>query len=196
MYTIDSPLMGTRQLNIISLADRFSSMPYAYYTYVAWYEILGHYNNFCLAVNINAELVVAQMLHETYYGRSWWSARPRRNPAGIRVNGEQKPFLSSADNPKEWQLKEDEGLYKRGLAFPSWRISSATHIGHLLCYMYYDHEMNEIQFRFSEYSPNKPLLNKLRYRGVAKTVKGLNKRWAVGDQYAQAITRTANHIFV
>jgi hypothetical protein len=194
MYTRDSLLTKYVPMeNADNIVLYVANLRGATYKPVAIREILGYYQSFCQTVGLDPYLVFAQCLHETAYLRSEWSQRPRRNPAGIRVTGERKQYLSYLDDPKEWQ-KLDDGLYYRGLAFASWRQSAYTHIGHLLCYVYKDSEMNTKQLYFATYSPNARKLGELGYRGVAKRLSGLNRRWAVGAYYADAIARLANEL--
>lgn len=195
MYTADSVLSGYKELNKEFLAHIAASLPHSTYTYYDFLSIFSSYEEHCIVADINTELIIAQMFHETNWCRSWWSQRPRRNPAGIRVTGERKLLLSPKDIVKEWQWDSKENIYKRGLSFPSWQESSSVHIGHILCYMYTDSEMTADQLALSMKSPNKAILSALKYRGVAKTIRGLNGRWAYpGVYYADAIARIANTI--
>ena len=57
-------------------------------------------------------VVIAQMSHETGQLSSYWSQRPRRNPAGIGVTGAPGA----------------------GVSFPSWYDSVDAHVGRLLAY--------------------------------------------------------------
>ena len=191
MYTKDSALIGYKGLNIAPLVKLITGLKGSTYSVKSVEEILGHYDSKCAIVNLNTDLVVAQMLHETAWLRSWWSQRPRRNPAGLRVTGEKKKDLASYDDFREWQYNPENKLYERGLAFRTWEIASATHMGHLLCYIYTDRELNPTQFTFSLLSPNRAILDQRGYRGVAKKLSGLNKRWAIGPYYADGIAKVA-----
>lgn len=194
MYTKDSALVGYRGLNIAPLVKLVTSLKGSTYSVKSVEEILGHYDSKCAIVNLNTDLVVAQMLHETAWLRSWWSQRPRRNPAGLRVNGHKKKDLSPIDDINDWQFNPESGLYEHGLAFNSWELSSSVHIGHLLCYVYTDKEMNRNQFTFSLLSPSRNILDGRGWRGVAKKLNGLNERWAVGKFYADGISKLATVI--
>ena len=55
--------------------------------------------------------------------------------------------------------------------------------------------MNEEIQKLTFDAPGKALLNAVKYRGVAKQVKGLNGKWAYpGTFYADAIIKVANTI--
>jgi len=194
MYISNNSIIGYKPLAIMPIATYISTLPHPSYTVVDCKSILTSYNEHCKKVDIDPYLAIAQMCHETDYCRSWWSQRPRRNPAGIRVTGERTLHLASNHNPKEWQYDSVERLWKRGLAFSSWAESSATHIGHLLCYMLYDYEMSIDQLLYSALSPNKQMLNNLKYRGL-HTIDGLNGRWAYpGTYYSSKIAEIANKL--
>src|SRR5687767_15895550 len=57
--------------------------------------IVPAYFRVASSVGVDPALLVAQLIHETGGLTSWWSQRPRRNPAGIGVTGatprSQKP---------------------------------------------------------------------------------------------------------
>jgi hypothetical protein len=72
----------------------------------------------CTVVGVDPLIAVAQMVHETANLSSWWSQRPRRNPAGIGVTGANDP-------------KTGEPL---GVRFPGWSWAVRAHVGRLLMY--------------------------------------------------------------
>lgn len=193
-YTKDSSFIGFKEISTKNMASYFGSLKNRQYYYADFVYIFDQYNKHCKIVNLDTLLVVSQMAHETDYIRSWWAGRPRRNPAGLRVTGESKSMISLSDDLNEWQYDNTSRLFKRGRAYPSWEHSVKAQLGHLLCYIYKDHEMTSEQLAYSNYSPNKNTLNSVGYRGVAKKVDGLSKRWAVGEYYGEAIARMANNL--
>ena len=64
--------------------------------------IVGHYYATAPTVGLDPLLVVAQMVEETGHLTSFWSQRPRRNPAGIGVTGKAGVGLSFPD----WKTAE------------------------------------------------------------------------------------------
>ena len=84
------------------------------------------------ALGLDPWLVAAQCLHETGNLTSWWSARPRRNPAGLGVTGRT---LHTPPPDAAWAYDEAERRWRHGLSFPAWVTHSIpAHIGRLLAY--------------------------------------------------------------
>jgi hypothetical protein len=126
----------------------------------------------CASAGVDPLLAIAQMIHETGNLTSYWSQRPRRNPAGIGVTGEPG----------------------KGLSFASWdKDAIPAHVGRLLAYALEPRAANAAQAALIARALGyRPL--PAAYRGVAPTLRGLNGRWAVGARYADAIARVANAI--
>jgi hypothetical protein len=74
----------------------------------------------CTVVGVDPLIAVAQMVHETVNLTSWWSQRPRRNPAGIGVTGQVKPGHMTG--------------VPEGVSFPGWSWAVRAHVGRLLMY--------------------------------------------------------------
>ena len=90
-----------------------------------------------------AVIMIAQMIHETGALTSWWSQRPRRNPAGIGVTGQTRPEKPATG---AWQFDEQAGIWKEGVAFPSWKDDSIpAHVGRMLAYALKDSQANDAQ---------------------------------------------------
>ena len=68
--------------------------------------IVPAYFSVCASVGMEPVMSLAQMIHETGCLTSWWSQRPRRNPAGIGVTGrtglDQPP--AGASGASRWHL--------------------------------------------------------------------------------------------
>lgn len=152
------------------------------YTSTDLQVILATYFAYSQQVGVDAGIAISQMFLETGNLTSWWSARPRRNPCGYGVTGEQQlyPPLESG-----WQIKRP-GLWVKGYAFFSWDVAIKTHIAHLLCYALKDQNMSKMQLSFSENSPRKHLLPE-SYRGCARTVFDLSNKWAQNAKYGESI---------
>jgi Mannosyl-glycoprotein endo-beta-N-acetylglucosaminidase len=154
--------------------------------------IVPGYFTICAAVGVDPAIMIAQMIHETGALTSWWSQRPRRNPAGIGVTGQKR-----LDQPPAgaWQFDEHEGLWKEGVAFPSWKDDAIpAHVGRMLAYALRDDQASEAQraliARAMSYRPLPP-----KYRGAAPTLRGLAGRWAVpGTEYPNKLAQIASAI--
>jgi Mannosyl-glycoprotein endo-beta-N-acetylglucosaminidase len=133
--------------------------------------IVRDYYKTAKAVGLDPLLVVAQMVLETGGLTSFWSQRPRRNPAGIGVTGEPGA----------------------GLSFPSWKIAVRAHTGRLLAYSLASGSENQRQIQLIEEALDfRPLPQ--RFRGVAPRLEGLAGTWAADPQYAVKLARVANEI--
>ncbi len=150
--------------------------------------IVPAYFSVCASVGMDPVMLLAQMIHETGCLTSWWSQRPRRNPAGIGVTGRSGSAQPAAG---AWALKE--GSWLEGVSFTSWKDDAVpAHAGRLLAYALRDDQANEAQrAMIARAIAYRPLPAK--FRGVAPTWRGLNGRWAVpGTTYADKIAEIAN----
>jgi len=175
-------ILSTTTITLTQCFNYIRMRDHGEYTNVDLQVILASYYVYSQQVGVDAGIAVSQMLLETGNLTSWWSQRPRRNPCGYGVTGEQ---LTHAPLDSNWQVKRP-GLWVRGYAFTSWDIAAKTHIAHLLCYALKDQQMNKLQLSFSEFSPRKRLLPS-NYRGCARTVFDLSTKWAVDPKYGQSI---------
>jgi hypothetical protein len=147
------------------------SRPHGHYSDADVGVIVGHYFTVAPTVGLDPLLVVAQMVEETGNLTSFWSQRPRRNPAGIGVTGK----------PGE------------GVSFPDWTAASRAHIGRLLAYTLRKGTENQAQASLIEEALSfRPLPDELR--GAARTLKGLAGTWAHDPQYADKLSSVANQI--
>ena len=146
----------------------------------------------CAGVGVDPVILIAQMIHETGTLSSWWSQRPRRNPAGIGVTGQTRPEKPASG---AWQFDEQAGLWKEGVAFPSWKDDAIpAHVGRMLAYALRDDQADEQQramiARAMSYRPLPP-----KFRGAAPTLRGLAGRWAVpGTEYPNKLAQIASAI--
>ena len=140
-------------------------------------------------------LALAQMAHETGSLTSWWSQRPRRNPAGIGVTGRTLP--GEDDEPPEpaWAWDSAAQRWREGVSFPTWNDHAIpAHLGRLLAYARTDATASAEQRQLiSEAMAVRPL--PAGYRGVAPTISGLDGRWAVpGVGYGARIANLAGRM--
>lgn len=188
-YSENSKLVGYKPLNIDRVLQHLSRA-FVYYNAIDWRNILKAYDAAAKLGNIDPYLAVAQMLKETDFGRSWWAMRPRRNPAGLGVTGEETTEIPK--NTKEWALRND-GVYVRGYSFPSWEISAMAHIGHLLGYIYLREALTSDQIQLVDVDPRYEFIPE-NQRGEVKTLKDLDKKWNTTEGYGKTIATLANAI--
>ena len=93
--------------------------------------IFEAYRHTCEVGGLSLGVALAQVAHETGWLTSWWSAAPRRNPAGIGVNG------NTWSNPPVGPAAYDEKAksWRSGNSFPRWAPDAVdAHVGRLLAY--------------------------------------------------------------
>ena len=153
---------------------------------VARYRELGDW------AQIDWFLALAQLAHETGNLTSWWSQRPRRNPAGIGVTGRTLPGDPTRPPGPAWAWDGGAHLWREGASFQSWRdYAIPAHLGRLLAYARTDATASAEQRQLIDYALMiRPL--PADYRGVAPTISGLDGRWAVpGVGYGARIANLA-----
>lgn len=190
-YTADSPILGTDPTSLDRIASVILSRPTGEYTERDLRtSIIPAYLSLCAPVGVNPVLAIAQMLHETGNLTSFWAARPRRNSAGIGVNGQvryHEPLTPNwAKNGNHWEM---------GISFKDWvKESIPAHIGRLLAYALTDEQATDNQYAvIHEALEVRPLPPS--YRGCAPTIRGLNGTWAVpGLTYATKLAAYANRL--
>lgn len=95
--------------------------------------ILPAYWSWCEQAGVDPCIAIAQMCHETDHLRSFWSARPQRNPAGIGVTGQSS--VTRPSNADGWAYNPDRRRWERGISFPTWANHSVpAHVGRLVAY--------------------------------------------------------------
>lgn len=206
-YTEHSPILGAPRANQTSViaaiqlahAERRKQRqrPQPKYPDVtSLMLIIGGYFDVCQPVGINTDLAIAQMLHETDWLCSDWCDRPRRNPAGIGVNGNKQ--RQAPDDPTGWALLPD-GLWHEGLSFPNWYASVPAHVGRLVAYALAPEARSEAQAVLAAHAlAYRPL--PLDTQGSAPTLRPLGKvhnpsgrGWAQpGAVYGAKIATIAN----
>jgi hypothetical protein len=143
--------------------------------------IVPAYFRVATSVGVDPALLIAHLVHETGGLTSWWSQRPRRNPAGIGVTG-QKRLIKPVTGA--WQFDDREGTWREGLAFADWiKDSVPAHVGRMLAYaLRADQGTSAQQALIAKALSYRPL--PASYRGAAPTLAGLAGRWAVpGTEY-------------
>lgn len=199
MYTANSPILGAPQASPTQITSFILSRPHgSYNAHDVGNVIVPAYWSVCASVAVDPILVLAQLIHETGNLTSWWSQRPRRNPAGIGVTGETK-ITGTVGGPRvapdgDWAYWE-AGVWRAGVSFASWEHDAVpAHVGRLLAYCLRDSQANTAQRMLISRALAVRSLP-ASFRGVAPTLRGLNGRWAVpGTTYADSIAAIANAI--
>lgn len=112
-YTADSPIMAAPGALLATLLRNFPVSTPNYSVYDIHSVILPAYWTQATLLGVDPVVAIAQMAHETGALTSWWSARPRRNPAGIGVTG----------------------VPGAGVSFATWEHDAIpAHLGRLLAY--------------------------------------------------------------
>jgi hypothetical protein len=169
--TPDSALSAAPRARAEQAERLLLSRPHGHYSDADVHTIIGHYFAVAPAVGLDPLLVIAQMVEETGNLTSFWSQRPRRNPAGIGVTGEPGA----------------------GVSFPDWTTASRAHTGRLLAYALPKNTENQVQASLIEQALSfRPLPDK--FRGAALTLRGLAGAWAHDPEYANKISSIANQI--
>lgn len=153
-------------------------------------SILPAYWSVCSTVGIDPCLAVAQMALETGNLTSWWSQRPRRNPAGIGVTG-----ITSKMRPIGSSWAQDGTIWREGMSFADWANAAVpAHVGRLLAYATAPGTRTPAQRDLVRKAMSvRPLAN--AFHGSAPTLAGLDGRWAVpGVGYGMKIAQIADHI--
>jgi hypothetical protein len=156
--------------------------------------IIGYYWNIAKEGKGDPLIALAQCIHETDNLSSWWSQRPRRNPAGLGVTGETRTTPPMPNEQPLWAYHDTNKVWVAGLSFSDWQKSVRAHVGRLLAYALSDNEATPAQASLiKEALALRPLPNE--YRGSSKTLRDLNGRWAVpGNGYAESIADIAQRI--
>jgi hypothetical protein len=156
-------------------------------------EIVAAYEREGTTCGVDWFLAIAQMAHETGSLTSWWCARPRRNPAGLGVNGHS--VAGSPDVPPGPHWAWRDGRWWEGISFDRWDADAVrAHLGRLVAYAV------PPGGRFGPHQIIADEALKLRglsltIQGKAPTLAGLAGTWAVpGTEYPQRIALLANQM--
>jgi N-acetylmuramoyl-L-alanine amidase-like protein len=169
--TPDSALRAAPRARAEQAEHLLLARPHGEYTDADVRNIVGHYYDVAPAVGLDPLLVIAQMVEETGNLMSFWSQRPRRNPAGIGVTGQPGA----------------------GVSFPDWTTATRAHTGRLLAYSLPKGSENQAQANLiREALSFRPLPDALR--GAARTLNGLVGTWAHDPHYAANVSNIANQI--
>jgi hypothetical protein len=179
--TIDSRIVHAPRCTLGDLNYALGKTENKHYTVDDRQRIAWLYWDVCTVVGVDPLIAVAQLVHETANLTSWWSQRPRRNPAGIGV-----------------ELPPDHPDYlKVGVHFPGWSWAVRAHVGRLLLYAGHDAQDLLTNARLSALRIDANAVRPLPAEkfGTGKTVGTLAKAgWATDADYAHKLVTVANRI--
>jgi hypothetical protein len=123
--------------------------------------LADYYVRYCAEAGLRADLLWAQMIHETGYGMYGGDVMPEQNNyAGIGATGGGVP----------------------GLSFPTAEAGVMAQVAHMVAYVYTDSPVSWADATVD------PRFDLVRPRGVASVLADLNGRWAYpGTTYGQSI---------
>jgi hypothetical protein len=159
--------------------------------------IVPAYWRYAVSAGLDPVIVIAQAAYETDNFSSWWAARPRRNPAGIGVNGQRS--VAKPDDPTGWVYNAPCDRWEHGCVFGSWEDEAIpAHVGRLLAYLLPPRTGSAMQRAIIDlaltFRPLEPVLRgsvkALRHLGQACNPTG--KGWATpGKTYGRSIAAVA-----
>ena len=201
VYTAESSLLAPTNVDAATVVRYLTSRPTGSYTrYDIAHEIVPAYLTYCERAGLDAALVIAQMVHETGNLTSFWAQRPRRNPAGIGVNGQSRRELPGSE--PNWAFNPATGLWHAGVSFPTWKNHAIpAHVGRLLAYVLPAGAETAVQKELIDYATTVRIVPP-QLRGSVTTIRQLGAvhnrtglGWATpGHEYGERIAQIANQI--
>jgi hypothetical protein len=170
--TLETSLLAAPR-GTVQQAERYLlARPHGEYSEDDVRRIVRLYFETAASVGLDPLLVIAQLVLETGHLTSFWSQRPRRNPAGIGVTG----------------------AVGEGLSFPDWDTAVRAHVGRSLAYALHDGAENPAQSQLiAEALSFRPL--PAMYRGAVRKLGDLGHGvWAADNQYAAKLVQVANDV--
>jgi len=124
-------------------------------------DLAGYYVRYCAEAGLRADLLWAQMIHETGYGMYGGCVAPEQNNyAGIGATGGGEP----------------------GITFATAEAGVIAHVAHMVAYVY---DQSPVAWADATADPRFDFVNP---RGAAVVLADLNGRWAVpGTTYGQSV---------
>jgi hypothetical protein len=171
MLTAEAKLVAPPRATPEAFERRLLANRHGAYTDDDVRAILARYVLTSATAGLDPLLVVSQLVLETHNLDSFWSQRPRRNPAGIGVTG--APGV--------------------GISFPSWDKAVRAHVGRLLAYAIPKGSGTDAQCALVSEALAVRGLPATRL-GCAPTIRGLAGTWAADMSYADKLVRIANEI--
>ena len=195
VVTRDTAIMG-ESLCTLSQATEYLSKASGWYTKDELNNIiLKAYFDEGKITGVNPCLAIAQMVHETGFLTSWWSNRPRRNPAGIGVTGQTSSTQPKPEDSSMWAYNTSTQMWHKGMSFVDFdKTAVPAHMARLLGYAINPVSRTPEQQKYINlHTKGRPLPD--RVNGCAPTLAGLEGTWAFpGKGYADKIANHANAI--
>lgn len=131
-YTANSPILAPPLAGNSQAIGTLRAHANGGYSYDDVAAIVDRYFSIAIGVGVDPILAIAQMCHETGYMSSWWSQRPRRNPAGIGCDGAKDAHQGDG---KPGAFNPASGHWEHGLSFATWADDAIpAQIGRLLAF--------------------------------------------------------------
>lgn len=148
-------------------------------------EIITEYYAAGSLTGLNANLAIAQAVHETGWFNSFWCLE-HNNMAGIGVTGEQSIYKPI--DTTYWVYDAAQAMWIRGNKFNTVKEGVIAHCGRMLAYALKDEETTVIQKEYIDVAlKHRPLRSD--FRGIAKTIADFSTRWAPSPIYHERIIR-------
>lgn len=146
-------------------------------------EIVYHYYAGGNVTFVDANLAIAQSIHETDWWQSFWCVN-HHNMAGIGVTGETS--VNEPNNLSVWAFNGKTWL--RGNKYTDWQDGITSHIGRLIAYSLKEEEMTTAQKLYSAKAlKDRPLPDK--FKGSVKFISQLSGKWAPSPTYHDKIVK-------
>lgn len=163
-------LLVTPPVDFLAAARRYIKARTKQYTPAEVDYIISLYTDVCRAGEVDVELLITQMIHETAGLTSAWSSPTKRNPAGIGVTGATDPVTGEA----------------LGFVFDTWADAVEAHVGLILCYRFATGQGSPSQQKIiNDYL----LLRPSAPRNVATTLAQMAVKWAADPAYVTTMVR-------
>ena len=162
-------LLVTPPVDFLAAARRYIKARTKQYTASEVDYIISLYVDICRAAEVDVELLITQMIHETAALTSAWSSPTKRNPAGIGVTG----AIGADGQPL-------------GFVFDTWADSVEAHVGLILCYRFAAGQGSPSQQKIiNDYL----LIRPSAPRNVATTLSSMAVKWAADPAYVETMIR-------
>jgi hypothetical protein len=96
-------------------------------------DIVYLYQYYARMADLNPYALLAQAMHETGWLTSWWSQPPRRNLAGLGVNGSITCTRPSALSRYTYDPRIS--CWRRGYSYQTWDDAVRSHVAWVLYYV-------------------------------------------------------------
>lgn len=163
--------------------------------------IVTTYAAYCDITGISLGCALGQMMHETGSLTSWWSRPPRRNLAGLGVNGSTR--MTTPADLTRWAWDDRTGVWRAGFSFPTWDDAVLAHVGRMVGYRYRDDDpalSADARYVMAQALAPRPL--PLAIRGTTIVLRQFGAAWNPsgkgwadpGTFYGEGVARSVNSL--